>query len=98
MPVSWAGHYDVSYENGTVTWSSPMSSGSRGYALAPDGTWGGATAIQESGTGTVNCSGAITTTFTWVSDDAADYLPLTTVVVETCSAGWDALGSEAPTG
>jgi hypothetical protein len=64
------------------------------YTNGPNGYGGG-----YGGGGSVNCSGTITVTFTWVTDDPYnDPPPDNVVVTETCTASWSGYDVVPPTG
>ena len=48
--------------------------------------------------GTVTCSGAITTVYTWQPSNTADTPPQNVIVNETCTASWKGYGYTLPTG
>lgn len=115
---SFAGHYDVAYSGGTYTQTIDGAQAAHSYTYHDwDGTYGASYFYTNWGqqqqpdgsivtfNGLANCSGAITATFTWVSDQPDDETPSAVVIAETCNATWygwdgadDGYAAVAPTG
>jgi hypothetical protein len=91
----WAGHYDVSFSGGTCHSMGDYGDHSWPYAAVAGG-WGGTAPTGGSaqggpiGPGTGDCTGQITTTFTWNNDGDPSSLPPEAVIIkQTSSASWD---------
>ena len=86
---TFAGSYSAPvYSGGSAT---GPNSGSRPYSMTPNG-WGGS---GGGGSGTATCSGAITTTFTWIPSGANDPPPTKVMVAETASVSGNSFGFPA---
>jgi hypothetical protein len=90
-----AGHYMMSAQYGGKVYVTPsIPPFPMDYTNGPNGYGGG-----YGGGGSVNCSGQITTVFTWVPNDPDnDPPPDNVVVTETCTASWSGYDVVPPTG